>query len=148
MRETHRDNPLHHVERWTGRFFRAAELWEVRVYMLIPHYSGEGICPTLKWNKDTLERFQTHKDSQKQLQYERQASGLDGGPRVQTDTGFMEHTLEEDKRHGDDTSYEADVAADAEMGRRLDRIFAEGAKGDAAEDVSEDGDDEDDLQMI
>ena len=48
MQETHRDNPLHRVERWTGRFFRAAELWEVGVYMLIPHYSGKDICPTLK----------------------------------------------------------------------------------------------------
>ena len=58
----------------------------------------------------------------------------------------MEHTLGENKRHGNDTSYEANVAADAELGQQLDRIFTEGAKGDATEDVSEDGDGKNKLQ--
>ena len=145
MRQSHRDNPLHRVEKWTGKFFRAAELWEVGAYMLIPHHSGEGICPTLQWNQITLERFQTYRDSQEQLQCERQACGLDGVPGLQTDTASMEPNLGEAERPDDDTTYEADVAADAQLGRRLDRMFAKGEMGEAAEDVSEDGDEEEEL---
>jgi hypothetical protein len=126
MRETHRTNPLHHVERWTGRYFRAAQLWEVGVYILIPHHSGEGICPTLQWNEKNLERFQAQKDRQEQLQCD-------------PDTVFMDHEVGEDeKRPQDDISYEADLSADADMGRRLDDMF-----NNAAGDISsEDGDDD------
>jgi len=134
MRDTHRDNPLHRVERWTGNFFRPAELWEVGVYILIPHHSGESICPTLQWNQDTLERFQSQKDSEDQLQCERQANEFNSGPAVQTDTPFTEHPY--------DRSYEADAAADAELGRQLDDMFAKNAAGNTANNLYDDEEDE------
>src|ERR1700684_2923538 len=67
LRQTHMDNPLHRVEKWTDRFFRPAELWEVGVYFLIPHHWGESICGNLKWQIERLERFQKLNDEQEEL---------------------------------------------------------------------------------
>ena len=67
MRNTHVDMPLHHIEHWTGTFFRAACLWEVGNYILVPHYSSGGcLCNELTFQKDTLEVFQQEKDRAEQ----------------------------------------------------------------------------------
>ncbi|KAF8337253.1 hypothetical protein F5887DRAFT_890729 [Amanita rubescens] len=38
MRHAHVHIPLHHIECWTGRFFRTAQLWEVGTYILVSHH--------------------------------------------------------------------------------------------------------------
>jgi hypothetical protein len=67
MRNTHLDMPLHHIKYWTGTFFRAACLWEVGNYILIPHYwSGGSLCSELTFQKEALETFQQEKDQAEQ----------------------------------------------------------------------------------
>lgn len=63
MRHTHRDNPLHRIEVWMGKFFRAAALWEVGEYLLIPHHTGNALCNTLVREIALLERFQERRDA-------------------------------------------------------------------------------------
>ncbi|KAF9045096.1 hypothetical protein BJ165DRAFT_1346802 [Panaeolus papilionaceus] len=38
IRQHHLHNPLHHIECWTGTHFRHAALWEVGVYIVVPHH--------------------------------------------------------------------------------------------------------------
>jgi CxC2 like cysteine cluster associated with KDZ transposases len=67
MRNTHIDMPLHHIEYWTGTFFRAACLWEVGNYILVPHYSARGsLCSELTFQKEALEIFQQERDQAEQ----------------------------------------------------------------------------------
>ena len=47
MCHTHQENPFHRVQHWTGTHFRAAKLWEVGTYILVPHYAGQWVCDTL-----------------------------------------------------------------------------------------------------
>jgi hypothetical protein len=61
MRHSHFSNPFHRVEYWTGTHFRKAALWEVGVYLTLPHQNG-GICANLVWQMQMLERFQKKKD--------------------------------------------------------------------------------------
>jgi hypothetical protein len=61
MRHSHLSHPFHRIECWTGTHFRKAALWEVGVYLLLPHQHG-GICPNLLWQKQMLEKLQTKKD--------------------------------------------------------------------------------------
>ena len=62
MRRVHRREPLHHIECWTGTYFRAAALWEVGSYMVIKHGTGTGICNTMQFQMQLLEEFQIQKD--------------------------------------------------------------------------------------
>jgi hypothetical protein len=71
MRKTHTVNPLHHIEIWTGTHFRRAELWQVGLYILVPHHTGERLCPTLTWNETLLDAFQVTKDVREQTQLTR-----------------------------------------------------------------------------
>lgn len=61
MRHSHFSNPFHRIECWTGTHFRKAALWEVGVYLTLPHQHG-GICPNLLWQKQMLEKIQQKKD--------------------------------------------------------------------------------------
>lgn len=61
MRHSHFANPFHRIECWTGTHFRKAALWEVGVYLTLPHQQG-GLCQNLLWQKHMLEKFQTKKD--------------------------------------------------------------------------------------
>lgn len=67
MRATHRPNPLHRIEKWTGKYFRRAALWEVGSYLLIPHHSGEPLCDALNWQIDCLEQVERVKDAAEQM---------------------------------------------------------------------------------
>ena len=40
MWRSHLSNPFHRIECWTGTHFRKAALWEVGVYLLLPHQHG------------------------------------------------------------------------------------------------------------
>jgi CxC2 like cysteine cluster associated with KDZ transposases len=62
MRHDHKNNPLHRVEFWTGNHFRAAALWEVGAFILVPHSNEPHLCPTLTWQLNTLEALQGFKD--------------------------------------------------------------------------------------
>jgi hypothetical protein len=61
IRHSHFSNPFHRIECWTGTHFRKAALWEVGVYLTLPHQNGD-ICPNLVWQNKMLEQFQKQKD--------------------------------------------------------------------------------------
>lgn len=67
MRHSHLSNPFHHIECWTGNFFRPAQLWEVGSYILVTHHMQAGLCDTLSTQKRILEREQLPKDEQEQV---------------------------------------------------------------------------------
>lgn len=79
MRLTHFDNPLHRIELWKGTYFQRAELWQVGLYILVPHHTGERLCLGLKWNQRLLNGFQVTKDAREQAELSR------GGPDRQPD---------------------------------------------------------------
>jgi hypothetical protein len=62
MRNLHQHEPLHRIECWTGKYFRAAAMWEVGVYMLIRHCGDSGLCDTLKFQKDVVDGIQRRQD--------------------------------------------------------------------------------------
>ena len=66
MRTSHRHNPFHRIERWTGKFYRPAELWEVGAYLLVQHHVGTQLCENLNCQLDFLEKVETGKDSEEQ----------------------------------------------------------------------------------
>jgi len=61
MRHSHSSNLFHRIECWTGSHFRKAALWEVSVYLTLPHQNG-AICQNLLWQKQMLEIFQKKKN--------------------------------------------------------------------------------------
>ena len=61
MRHSHFSNPFHRIQCWTGTHFRKAALWEVGVYLTLPHQK-DGICANIAWQKQMLEQFQKNKD--------------------------------------------------------------------------------------
>jgi hypothetical protein len=67
MRTTHRDNPFHRIERWTGIFFQPAELWEVGTYLLVRHQVGTPFCDKLRRQLDFLETVEIRKDKDEQM---------------------------------------------------------------------------------
>ncbi|KAF8169238.1 hypothetical protein BJ912DRAFT_862222 [Pholiota molesta] len=54
MRSLHVDNPFHVIQRWTGTYFRRAELWEVGTYILVRHHQGQ---PSLRISTNSTEIF-------------------------------------------------------------------------------------------
>jgi hypothetical protein len=77
MRHSHFSNPFHRIECWTGTHFRKAALWEVGVYLMLPHQAG-GICPNLLWQKQMLEKFQKQKDQDATPCSTEEPSGING----------------------------------------------------------------------
>ena len=66
MRELHRENPLHRIQRWTGQHYRHASLWEVGTYILVCHHTGNSLCNALNVQQHFLEQFEKRKDKDKQ----------------------------------------------------------------------------------
>jgi hypothetical protein len=62
MRGTHMNNPLHHIECWTGTHFRRAELKEVGVVVIIRH-RATGMCETLQLERNLHEAIQIQMDA-------------------------------------------------------------------------------------
>jgi hypothetical protein len=60
------DGGLHRIEEWNGEFFRAAELWEVGVYLLVPHHTGLRLCQTLTFQNNAIGKFQQRRDELEQ----------------------------------------------------------------------------------
>jgi hypothetical protein len=63
---THRQNPFHRIECWTGTHFHQAELWEVGTYLLVQHQTDQPICHTLHFQMKYLETFEEMKDKAEQ----------------------------------------------------------------------------------
>ena len=57
MRNSHLTNPFHRIECWIGTFFRRVHLWEVGVYILVPHHSTVQACATLRFQISALEQI-------------------------------------------------------------------------------------------
>ena len=66
MRLSHKENPFHRIEQWNGRYYRAAELWEVGSYVVVPHNSGEPECDTIKKWCNQLDIGEKQKDYREQ----------------------------------------------------------------------------------
>jgi hypothetical protein len=95
--------PLHQIERWTGTFFRAACLWEVGNYILVPHYSSTGkLCNELEFQKENLEAYQKEKDQAEQFVLSQAALGADRAARKPS-TGW------EGLRSSGETEYQGDA---------------------------------------
>jgi hypothetical protein len=62
IRQLHRENPFHRIEKWNGAYFRPAELWEVGTYLLVRHHTGEMMCETLRVWCNLLEIDEERKD--------------------------------------------------------------------------------------
>lgn len=62
IRDTHRENPLHRIENWNGKFFRPAELWEVGTHILVRHHTGVPLCDNLVIQDQFLEAAEKGKD--------------------------------------------------------------------------------------
>ena len=67
MRDSHFSNPLHRIRCWTGTHFHPAALWEVGVYLILPHHTMPYLCENLLWQQTTLENLQKSKDHQSDL---------------------------------------------------------------------------------
>lgn len=114
-------NQLHRVEVWTGTYFRTAELWEVGVYILVPHHTGTPICPSLAFQNEMLQGFQRGNDAREQSKLTR-----DLGWKTPHDTGIdtINDTVHDTAMDTpQDTSYEADMIADAELTRQLNALY-------------------------
>lgn len=76
MRHSHFSNPFHRIECWTGTHFRKAALWEVGVYLTLPHQNCHSLCPNLSWQKQMLEKLQKKRDGVIQQHSPAEPSGI------------------------------------------------------------------------
>ena len=109
MQLTHWDNPLHRIEVWMGKYFRAAALWEVGGYLLVPHHIGNKLCSTLVEETAMLEMFQKTKEGREEqipLPAEQPAAAVEGTCPATSDT-----------------SYEAEAQGDARFMQTLDEMY-------------------------
>ena len=99
MRHSHFSNPFHRIECWTGTHFRKAALWEVGVYLTLPHQNGPSICQNLAWQQQMLEKFQKKKDEvvaqhTPVAANERHAHQADSGPDPEREAAHDQATLQ------------------------------------------------------
>jgi hypothetical protein len=66
MRSSHRSDPFHRIEQWNGTFFEPADLWQVGMFLLVPHHEGQPICETLRLQITFLEQAEIRKDQAEQ----------------------------------------------------------------------------------
>jgi hypothetical protein len=150
MRSQHADNPFHRIEAWNGTHFRSAELWEVGVYVLVPHHESEHLgtqcCETLKFQMNVLERFQRGIDEEEQTSCR---SGELGHNRFSNETGGQPFdSAGNDVDIGglnttDDHSYETDRDADGPFMHTLDALLQKKGDHPPAEGEDEDTHDPD-----
>ena len=63
MRHSHKPNPFHRIQYWTGSYFRQAELREVGLFIIVKHSRG-GMCDTLISLQTQFEASQMLADDQ------------------------------------------------------------------------------------
>ncbi|KAF8057043.1 hypothetical protein FPV67DRAFT_1677798 [Lyophyllum atratum] len=78
IRVTHRTNPLHRIERWTGEYFRAAEMWEVGGYLSVPHCSGNSLCEINRSHPHKVENAEAQNDAADQNKIWSQTGSIPG----------------------------------------------------------------------
>lgn len=140
MRHTHRHNPLHRIECWTGNYFRAASLWEVGTFILVPHKNGPTLCPSLQWQTDMLEIFQKTKDDTEMV------GNLDHNQPDEHLTGNRSNN------HASEMSAEKVMEEEAWMDAHLDRMYERHENHETVEndenDEAADADDDDDIPIL
>lgn len=130
MRESHKNNPLHQIEFWTGNHFRAASLWEVGAFILVPHWDKPHLCQTLTWEVNMLERLQRFKDEEEEMGgnepiNEEHGTGLEGHDPTE-EPGPNE--ISDDQLADDDVWFT----------KQLETIYTHGAPPDVMEEEEED----------
>lgn len=148
MREMHCWSPLHHIEIWTGTCFRRAQLWQVGTYILIPHVSGERVCPTLAWNQKLLDDFQRIRDTREQAELMQgwpNPESAPPAPEVFTEIG----TIDEDQENG------VDSMSDREFDDHLENLYArnrgptaDGQTGEAGMEAEAEAGEDDEVPLI
>lgn len=121
MRETHRVNALHRIEVWVGDHFRAAELWQVGVYILVPHHQGEAVCTVLNAESTILERFQVSHDCKEQERLSQGLSIEDRNEQPRQDNQEPRNVAGNEQAH----SGQDEDSNDAEFTHTLDRMYSE-----------------------
>ena len=125
IRRNHFHNPLHRIERWTGKYFRKASLWEVGCYILVEHLSGVSICSSLQWQIDCLARLEIGKDTAEQAELDRGTEGMADMLFDRQRPDMSGNTFETDDPHRDvdmpppAASYEQEQEEDAQFERFL-----------------------------
>ncbi|KAG6904423.1 hypothetical protein DXG01_010046, partial [Tephrocybe rancida] len=130
MCTAHQDNPLHHIEAWTGEFFRSAATWEIGCYVLIPH-AGDvpPICQTLEVQMSYLETLQLQSDAHKQHVLRERDMTTAGIPITNIPTAVQgNYTPEADKRP---------ILSDKATGKIPKSITVVAVAGDDASDSME-----------
>jgi hypothetical protein len=140
MRKTHVNNPLHRVEMWTGTCFRRAQLWQVGVYILIPHHFGERLCATLAWNQNLLEGFQRNHDEREQAELGH------GWPPPEEPVSGQEAMTEEN-----DSNRDLGGMNDAEFDEHIDQLYDQHRGLQTGQDImeeEEEAEEEDDIPLM
>src|ERR1700690_1031893 len=148
MRVTHKHNPFHRIECWTGTHFRRAELWEVGTYLLVQHQGEQPICKALQFQMKYLETFEDTKDKAEQELAERQADTHRHRPSAHHSASAPD-LASASAMTADDNGAETEAKADAAFFDSLDALLAQGKGNIDVEDNLEDffdGDDECEVQ--
>jgi CxC2 like cysteine cluster associated with KDZ transposases len=151
MRITHRQNPFHRIECWTGTHFRRAELWEVGTYLLVQHQTDQPICNALRFQIKYLETFEDMKDKAEQESAHWQADDRHrpcshysaSAPYCESAVGTTESTA-------DETAADDNIGGDTEFFHRLEALWHQEKGNVDIEDSLQDffdGDDEREVEQ-
>ena len=116
IRAAHTTDPFHKIQKWTGQYFRAAELWEVGSYILVPHRTGLKWCSALTFKVTELEKVQRRRDFDEQRELEISAPHIPGEDRRMVD---IEEEVMDD--HGGADEEAENAAIDA----LIDQLYAD-----------------------
>jgi hypothetical protein len=128
MRVTHRQNPFHRIECWTGTHFRRAELWEVGTYILVQHNTDHPICQALYFQMQYLESFKYMKD---QAEQESESDQADNRQRQRQQPTLPHSASEPCHEWGSETAPDSalvddETAADSAFLDHLDSLWGQG----------------------
>ena len=146
MRGIHQQNPFHKIQRWTGTHFRAAELWEVGTYVLVPHHEGDPLCDSLQFQKDHLEQFERQKDALEQGNLLEKCPAPRSVPRSRPDADDQE-PMDTD---GSTDNPRADEAEDQQFEQFLNDLYRrqESTDGDVDDCPFDDTEEDDDETLV
>ena len=102
MRQYHKENPFHRIERWNGSYYQKAELREVGTYLLIRHHRDDEICETLQRWCHILDSAEVLNDKAEQDELVRYQSRPAPGPVPASDTWANDEDIDMDEINMDD----------------------------------------------
>jgi CxC2 like cysteine cluster associated with KDZ transposases len=126
MRHTHMELPFHRIERWTGTYFEAADLWQVGVYIRLLHLDSTPTCPYLDWQKNILEDFERKNDEDDEVN-------------ARAPDEPMEMQDVDDDPHRDT---EDDPEADIRFMNHMDHLYREGKDDSETDELTLEEDDD------